>query len=92
MNTLFIAYHGASTPIMESQGISYIRGLAKKGIKYSLLTFEPKENLPDSIKLMAGIAIPIKWKYLIYHKKPRLLATVYDIAYGILAAALIIKR
>lgn len=92
MNTLFIAYHSASTPIMESQGISYIRGLANKGMQYSLLTFEPEEDLQDSIKLISGIGITLKWKYLIYHKKPRLLATVYDIAYGILTTAVIIKR
>ena len=41
MNTLFVAYHAASTPIMDSQGISYMRGLARKDAKYSLLTFEP---------------------------------------------------
>lgn len=92
MNTLFIAYHSASTPIMESQGFSYIRGLADKGMQYSLLTFEPAENLPDSIKLVSGIGFALKWKYLIYHKRPRLLATIYDIAYGILTTAVIIKK
>lgn len=92
MNTLFIAYHAASTPIMESQGISYIRGLAKKGIKYSLLTFESKEELLNSKKLISGLDIALKWKYLIYHKKPRFIATCYDIASGILTTAFIIKR
>ena len=92
MNTLFVAYHAASTPIMDSQGISYMRGLAQKDAKYSLLTFEPKEELARSIKFISELDMPVKWKYLIYHKNPRLLVTCYDIVLGILTVALIIKK
>lgn len=92
MNTLFIAYHAASNPIMESQGFPYMRGLSREGIRYSLLTFEPKEKLADSIKLISELDMPLRWKHLAYHNKPRHLATFYDIAFGILIVAFIIKK
>jgi radical SAM superfamily enzyme YgiQ (UPF0313 family)/glycosyltransferase involved in cell wall biosynthesis len=92
LNVLFIAYHAASNSLMESQGIAYMRGLSKKGIGYSLFTFEPRETLINSIKFISELDIPLKWKYQIYHQKPRFLATFYDIIFGILTVAFIIKR
>ena len=92
MNALFIAYHASSNPIMESQGIAYMRGLSKKGIAYSLFTFETRETLVNSIKFISELDIPLKWKYQIYHQKPRFLATFYDITFGILTVTFIIKR
>lgn len=92
MNTLFVAYSSVSNPVMESQGISYMRGLSAKGVRYTLLTFEPKETLGDSLNFMAKLDFPLKWEYLAYHRKLRFLATSYDIVAGILATMFILKR
>jgi glycosyltransferase involved in cell wall biosynthesis len=91
-NILFIAYHPASYPVMESQGFAYIRGLSKKNVRYSLLTFETKETKGNSKKCISELNIPIKWSYLTYHQKPRFLATCFDIACGILTVALMVKK
>ena len=42
-HSLFITYNGALEPLIQSQGIPYLRGLTEKGIKISLLSFEKRE-------------------------------------------------
>ena len=92
MNVLFIAYHFASYPIMESQGFSYMRGLSDKGTKYSLLTYETEESVSNSKKYISELDMPLKWRYLTYHRKPRFLATSFDIISGLLTVVFIIKK
>lgn len=91
MNILFVAYHAASSPLMESQGISYMRGLTKKGANYSLLTFESKESVPLSQNRVSNL-MNIKWRYLFYHYKYRFLATCFDIISGAIMTGIIIKN
>ena len=90
MKALFISYNGALEPLMQSQGIPYLKGLSCKGVKYSLLTFD-KANREDQYlsqkidKLKDElIAFKIKWYSLKYHKKPSLPATLFDIFIGII--------
>lgn len=92
MNALFIAYHSASFPIMESQGFSYLRGLSKQGINYSLLTFETKDSIVESCRRISELGMPVKWRYLFYHKRPRLLATALDIICGIFTVLFALKK
>ena len=42
-HSLFITYNGALEPLIQSQGVPYLRGLTEKGIKVSLLSFEKRE-------------------------------------------------
>ena len=90
MKALFISYNGALEPLMQSQGIPYLKGLSCKGVKYSLLTFDKAnrgdqylsqkiDKLKDELK-----AFNIKWYSLKYHKKPSLPATLFDIFIGII--------
>lgn len=92
MNALFIAYHPVSYPIMESQGFSYMRGLSKNNVLYTLLSFETKETLGNSKKYISESNMILKWRYLNYHSKPRFLATFYDTICGILKVILTIKK
>ena len=85
-NVLFIAYHAASYPIMESQGFAYIRSLSKQGTNYSILTFEKKNTVAESRQRITDLGEPVKWRYLLYHSKPRFLATSLDIIYGMFFA------
>lgn len=91
INVLFIAYHSASEPIMESQGFAYIRGLLKKEVRYSILTYETKDTLKGSTDLILGFIALLRWRYLYYHKKPRILVTCIDIVSGILCTLNIIR-
>jgi len=86
MNVLFIAYHAASYPIMESQGFAYIRGLSRQGVNYSILTFEKKGTIAESRRRISELGVPVKWRYLLYHSKPRFLVTSMDIICGIFSA------
>lgn len=92
MKVLFIAYHAASYPIMESQGFAYMRKLSKEGADYSLLTFETKNTVAESRQRISELGIPIKWKYLMYHRRPRFLATLLDIICGIFSTLSLSKK
>lgn len=92
MNVLFAAYHPVSHSIMLSQGLPYMRGLAKKGVRYSLLTFETKKSIASSKRYILGFDVPLKWRRLKYHSKPRIAATVFDIILGGLAVMHMIIR
>mgnify|MGYP001766820284 CR=1 FL=1 len=92
MRVLFIAYHPVAHSIMLSQGLPYMRGLAQRGIQYSLLSYETDKSREFSRKYAADFGAPLKWRYLKYHQKPRILATLLDIVLGILAVSGIIIR
>ena len=84
MKALFISYNGALEPLIQSQGIPYLKGLSSKGIKCFLLSFEKKIEGIDKLKKELN-EHGIKWYHLRYHKSPTLPATLFDITAGILA-------
>ena len=90
MKALFISYNGALEPLMQSQGIPYLKGLSRKGVKCFLLTFEKankKERyFKEKINKLKGELKDnnIKWHSLKYHKNPSFPATIFDIFMGII--------
>lgn len=96
MKLLYISYDGALEPLGQSQIIPYLKGLANKGVKFTLLTFEKKIDLrnKDRIRLLKEelYSSEIKWRYLKYHKRPSVPATIYDLIHGILVALWIAKK
>lgn len=97
MEIIFISYNGALEPLSLSQVIPYIIGLSAKGFKLRLLSFERKRDSLDKgsvknldIKLKHnGIA----WHRLVYHKKPAVISTIYDIFIGtVYCACLLLRR
>lgn len=82
---LFVSYNGALEPILPSQGIPYLRELAKQGIIFDLLTFEKKifpKNIEKQKKDLMYKQLKdygIKWHWLRYHKKPKIISTIFDI-------------
>ncbi len=91
-NVLFIAYHPASYPIMDSQGMAYLKGIMDSGVNYHLLTFEKNDTLDDSKKYIGSQEKKFYWNYLIYHQKPRFLAKLLDIICGIFRTTILIKK
>jgi hypothetical protein len=89
MKTLFISYNGASEPLIQSQGIPYLKGLSDKGIKCFLLSFEKKIECADKLKKELN-EYGIKWYHLRYHKSPSLPATLFDMLAGISAGLYIV--
>lgn len=88
MKVLYLSYNGLLEPIAPSQVVPYLRGLARKGYDILLLTFEKRGALKKTgratIKRMRDElrSAGIEWRFLIYHKSPRLLATLYDLTVG----------
>lgn len=96
---LYVSYNGAMEPLLQSQCIPYLRELKKKGIDFTLLSFEKKngswqKTLNSASQLKKKLAqYGIKWYWLLYHKRPSLPATLFDMFCGlILACWLIITK
>lgn len=90
--TLFVAYQSLSCSVMLSQGLSYIRPLSKKGIRYYLLTFETKDSIYSSRKLGAELNMLLGWEYLKYHRNLRVFATFFDVVLGMLKVLVILIK
>lgn len=97
MKVLFLSYNGLLEPILPSQAVPYLKGLAGEGHEFVLLTYEKKkdikragregvETLKESLKKDG-----IEWRYLKYHKMPPLLSTLFDLFAGFFYALYIIK-
>jgi glycosyltransferase involved in cell wall biosynthesis len=88
VNALYITYDGVLEPLGESQVLPYVRGLARRGVRYTLVSFEKPVDLSDAGRVgalrskLAGEGI--RWIALRYHKRPTALATTYDILLGAL--------
>ena len=94
-SVLFITYNGVLEPIMQSQGIPYLKGLAKKGYRICILSFEKKDKKnTDFNSRVSAMRQQLKdenmeWRMLRYHKRPSLLATGFDMMCGIAYAFLL---
>jgi hypothetical protein len=91
--TLFISYNGLDDPLTHSQVVAYLRELAVSGIGIHLLTFEGKLTDEQRQQFQERLASSgITWHTLRYHKRPSLLATLYDIVLGTLKAWRICRK
>lgn len=97
MKILFLSYNGLLEPILPSQAIPYLKGLAKLGYEFILLTYEKKCDLnrvghADVRKLKDDLKKEgIEWRYLRYHKNPPFFSTLFDLFVGLLQTFFIIK-
>ncbi len=86
---LFISYNGMLEPLGQSQVLPYLRDLASRGVRFSLISFErPKAYTPDGLSKCEELeeslrAEGIDWNRLRYHKWPSLAATMFDVVQGI---------
>jgi len=95
---LFISYNGMLDPLGQTQVIPYLRELAKRGVKFTLLSFErDKAYTPEGVRkceeLRANLhAGGIEWHWLRYHQRPSVPATIYDVLAGIRKASSLVRR
>src|SRR5215469_17281241 len=97
MNGLYICYFGIREPLVQTQVVPYLKGLAATGIDLTLLTFEPKRPVWSSAERQQWrerlAKQGIRWISLRYHKFPSLPATVYDILLGnLVSSCLVVKH
>ena len=95
---LFISYNGLLDPLGQTQVIPYLRELAKRGVQFTLLSFERaaafegegvrrREELKQELSEQG-----IEWHWLRYHQRPSVPATIYDVIAGIRKAKSLIRR
>ena len=82
---LFLSYNGVQEPLTQSQALPYLRGLARRGARVHLLTFEketPGGNPPGKDQRAALARDGLRWTWLRYHKRPAFVSTLFDVALG----------
>ena len=95
---LFISYNGMLDPLGQTHVIPYLRELAKKGVKFTLLSFERAkaftlEGVRKCEELREKLhADGIEWHWLRYHQRPSVPATIYDVLAGIRKASSLVRR
>jgi glycosyltransferase involved in cell wall biosynthesis len=74
--------------------VAYLRGLAASGHEIHLLTYETERRTrAEQRALEARLAADgLTWHRLRYHKRPSLLATVYDALRGVVTGARLVRR
>jgi glycosyltransferase involved in cell wall biosynthesis len=93
LRCLYVCYLSLDDPLVHSQVVSYLEGLASRGHTVHLLTFDVglpagrRRDLEQTLERRG-----ITWHSLRYHKKPSVPATVYDALAGAVAAARIMRR
>lgn len=91
--TLYICYLSLSDPLVHTQVVAYLAGLAVAGHDVHLLTFETG-RLTLRRRRVLGQSLAsrgIIWHGLRYHKRPSVPATVYDTLVGAAYAGLLIR-
>lgn len=95
---LFISYNGMLDPLGQTQVLPYLRELAKKGVRFTLLSFErSKAYEPEGVEKCQHLqrqllSDGIEWHWLRYHQKPSLPATAYDVIAGVRHASRLVRR
>ena len=94
LRSLYICYYPLTEPLVQTQVVAYLRGLAARGHTIHLLTYEV-ENL--SLRQQREFRRRLKaqgivWHHLRYHSRPTLPATVFDTLCGVARAIRIVRR
>jgi glycosyltransferase involved in cell wall biosynthesis len=94
---LYLCYFSVREPLVHTQVIPYLRQLAAGGLQVHLLTFEPQAvktwRAAERDEVRARLsAMGIAWHALVYHKRPTLPATLYDILRGAWLARRLVRR
>jgi glycosyltransferase involved in cell wall biosynthesis len=95
---LFISYNGMLDPLGQSQVIPYLRELATRGLRFTLLSFErAKAYTPEGVKQCEELrrklqSHGIEWHWLRYHQRPSVPATIYDVIAGFRKASKLVQR
>ncbi len=94
MRTLYISHDGLCDPLGQSQILPYIFGLAHKGHRFHIISCEKPDRFnklePEIRQQLAQLEI--EWTPIRYHKRPAVLATVWDIFRIYWVARFLVRR
>jgi glycosyltransferase involved in cell wall biosynthesis len=92
LRSLYICYLSLDDPLVHTQVVAYLEGLARRGHTVHLLTFDAELETQRRRELATHMRRRgIEWHSLRYHKRPSLPATIYDTLVGAMAAARIMR-
>ena len=79
---LYLSYDGMTDPLGQSQVLPYLAGLAKRGHRISLISFEKRARSKADREAVAAKCADagIDWHPQDYHKRPPILSGLYDLA------------
>ena len=78
---VFLSYTGALEPLGQSQVVPYLTGLASRGYRITLVSFEKPEHAGQTRRLHHELARQgIAWRPLRYHRSPAVVTTLIDVA------------
>ena len=93
LRSLYICYLSLDDPLVHTQVVAYLAGLAANGHTGPPLTYDPPTREPSPGASSSQLAqTGITWHSLRYHKRPSLPATIYDALAGALTAASLVRR
>jgi glycosyltransferase involved in cell wall biosynthesis len=94
LRSLYVCYLSIADPLVDSQVLAYLDGLAAAGHTIHLLSFEPVgDDRAQRRRVRAELRDRgIHWHRLRYHKRPSLPATLYDVLCGTLTCAWLVRR
>ncbi len=94
LRVLYICYYPLTDPLVQTQVVAYLAGLARRGHLVHLLSFESvRHTAARRRELRAQLKRQgIVWHSLAYHKRPTVPATLFDVACGVLAGLRIMRR
>lgn len=93
LKSLYICYLSLEDPLVHSQVVAYLEGLAGRGHEIHLLTFEPKLDDARRQELERDLEQRrIQWHVRRYHKRPSLPMTVFDALVGAATAIRLIRK
>jgi glycosyltransferase involved in cell wall biosynthesis len=81
LKIIYISYDGMTDPLGQSQVLPYLLGLSNLNIEIHLISFEKTERFAlknEDIKLLIKNN-SILWYPLVYHQKPPVISTIYDL-------------
>src|SRR4051795_8898923 len=89
----YLCYLEPDDPLVQTQVVAYLRGLAAAGNRIHLLTFETAPLTRERRRVLRRVLASegIRWHGLRYHKRPSLPATVFDVLAGAAYAVLLMR-
>lgn len=86
MRVLYLTYNGLTEPLGRRQVLPYVVGLAARGWRFTVVSFEKAETADADARRQVAAdleGVGARWVSKRYHKRPTLPATAFDVASGI---------
>jgi hypothetical protein len=87
LDSIYIVYWSFQDPLCQSQSLPVLRGLARRGWRLGLVTYDQEHwRMAPADQQAAQEALRaegIEWLPLRYHKRPAVLSTIADIVIGV---------